>query len=116
MLQWFALEGNSKWLLVFDNIDRTSYEAFPSDADSLSSYDITQYFPGGDLGAIVITTRLQRLTTLGDQVHLHKIDVQNGVLILEKHAGKSFKRSSGLAGRGETETEIFDPGQSILVI
>ena len=58
VLQWFALEENSKWLLVFDNIDRTSYEASPNDADSLSSYDITQYFPGGDLGALVITTCL----------------------------------------------------------
>jgi hypothetical protein len=116
VLRWFALEGNGKWLLVFDNIDKTSYEALDDDSESLSSYDITQYFPGGDLGTIIITTRLQRLTTLGNQVHLRKIDVRSGVLILEKHAGKSFKRPSGLGDGGETETEILDPGQSMYLL
>lgn len=25
-LRWFTLEGNTQWLLIFDNIDKTSYE------------------------------------------------------------------------------------------
>jgi hypothetical protein len=31
VLQWFALEDNTQWLLIFDNIDRTSYEEEESD-------------------------------------------------------------------------------------
>jgi len=37
VLRWFTLEGNSKWLLIFDNIDKTFYEASDNDVDSLSS-------------------------------------------------------------------------------
>ncbi|KAH0535996.1 hypothetical protein FGG08_007113 [Glutinoglossum americanum] len=109
VLRWFAFEGNSEWLLIFDNIDKTSYEASDSDVDSLSSYDITQYFPGGDVGAIIITTRLQRLVTLGDSIYLGRIDTKNGILILEKNAGKSMRRSGNtVAGREDTEIGMFD--------
>src|SRR5579862_3173705 len=31
VLQWFALEGNNKWLLIFDNIHKTSFGASDSD-------------------------------------------------------------------------------------
>ena len=112
VLRWFTFEGNSEWLLIFDNIDKTSYGASDSDVDSLSSYDITQYFPGGDVGAIIITTRLQRLVTLGDSIYLSRIDTKNGILMLEKHAGKSMKRSgNSVAGRENTEIGMFDQGQ-----
>ena len=105
VLRWFAFGGNSEWLLIFDNVDKTSYEASDSDVESLSSYDITQYFPRGDVGAIIITTRLQRLVALGDSIYLRKIDTKNGILILEKHAGKSMRRSDNF--------EMFDQGQSL---
>lgn len=113
VLRWFALEGNGTWLLVYDNIDKTSYGASDGDGESQACYNIEEYFPGGDAGAIVITTRLQRLAKLGEYVHVRRIDVLNGVLILEKQSGKSFKRSSIPEG-GSAETngiEIIDPGE-----
>ncbi|PMD21094.1 TPR-like protein [Hyaloscypha hepaticicola] len=95
VLQWFAFKENTQWLLVYDNIDKTSYEEETSDqnTESSSTYDITRYFPRGDTGSIIITTRLQRLVSLGSQVHLRKVDVLDGLLILEKRAGRSLKRT-----------------------
>jgi hypothetical protein len=46
VLRWFALKGNKQWLLVYDNIDKTSYEEETSErnTESSSTYDITRYF------------------------------------------------------------------------
>jgi len=113
VLRWFTLEGNDTWLLVYDNIDKTCYGASSADAESQACYNIEEYLPGGDAGAIIITTRLQRLAKLGEQVHVRKIDVLNGVLILEKQSGKSFRRSSDPEGgkEGTNSAEIIDPGK-----
>jgi hypothetical protein len=112
VLRWFSLEGNNTWLLVFDNIDKTSYRASGADAESQACYNIEDYLPGGDVGAIIITTRLQRLATLGEQVHVRKIDVLSAVSILEKQSGKSFRSGDREAGKGgKTDLEAIDPGQ-----
>lgn len=113
VLHWFALKGNTQWLLVFDNIDKTSYEEEPFDqnTESSPSYDVTQYFPRGDMGSIIITTRLQRLVSLGSHVYLRKLDVLDGILILEKHAGRSLKRSGSHSALTDTcEIKEWDPG------
>jgi hypothetical protein len=105
VLQWFALKGNNQWLLVFDNIDQTSYEE-STNPNSLS-YDITQYFPPGDVGSIIITTRLQRLASLGDYVHLRELNAPDSLLILEKQAKRSLKQTTVLDGSQITQ---WDPG------
>jgi hypothetical protein len=113
VLGWFALKGNTKWLLICDNIDKTSYEEETSDqnTESSSTYDITQYFPRGDAGSIIVTTRLQRLVSLGSQVHLRKVDVLDSLLILERHARRSLKRSgSHTTLIDNSKIEEWDPG------
>jgi hypothetical protein len=113
VLQWFALDENTKWLLVFDNIDKTSYEEEASEQNTMSSpaYDITRYFPRGDTGSIVITTRLQRLISLGSYVHLRKLDILDSLLILERHTGRSLKRtSSHTTSTSNSEIDEWDPG------
>jgi hypothetical protein len=53
VLQWFTLKGNTKWLLIFDNIDKASFKDEKSNQTSMSlSYDITEYFPRSDTGTI----------------------------------------------------------------
>jgi hypothetical protein len=111
ILHWFALEGNTQWLLIFDNIDKTSYEEeFDQHIESLS-YDITYYFPRGDTGSIIITTRLQRLASLGIPIALRKLSILDGLLILEKHVRRSLRRS-GRQATSEDMSEIddWDPG------
>jgi NB-ARC domain len=53
VLKWFCLDGNTRWLLIFDNVDRQ-----PSDPDGI---DITAFFPPVNRGSILITTRLNPL-------------------------------------------------------
>lgn len=53
VLDWFCLDGNTRWLLIFDNVDRQ-----PSDPDGI---DITAFFPPVNRGSILITTRLNPL-------------------------------------------------------
>jgi hypothetical protein len=102
--------------LVYDNIDKTSYEEERSDEDTefSSNYDITRYFPRGDTGSIIITTRLQRLMSLGSQVHLRKLDVHDGLLILEKHVGRSLKRTGSHTASNNSEIDEWDLGSYFL--
>lgn len=113
VLQWFALKGNTQWLLIYDNIDKTSYDEETSDKDteSSSTYDITQYFPRGDTGSIIITTRLQRLVSLGSQVNLRKLDVLDSLLILEKYSGRCLKREGSHTTSNNFDIDAWDPGE-----
>ena len=92
-----------------NNIDKTSYEEESSNEDTefSSNYDITQYFPRGDTGSIIITTRLQLLVSLGSQIHLRKLNVRDGLLILEKHVGRSLKRM-GSHATSTNNPEIYE--------
>ena len=53
VLDWFCLDGNTRWLLIFDNVDRQ-----PSDPDGI---DITAFSPPANRGSILVTTRLNPL-------------------------------------------------------
>jgi hypothetical protein len=90
LLQWFLLSENDKWLLIYDNVDRTSFNAPENSTESLSAYDISEYFPSGDVGSIIITTRLRRLAVLGKSLQLRKLGKEESLAILEKHSSKSF--------------------------
>ena len=114
VLKWFALKGNTQWLLVFDNIDKTSYEEEPDQYTGMSLYDITQYFPGGDTGSIIVTTRLQRLVSLGSAVYLQKLGIVDGLLLLENHTRCSLRLGSKQATlENLSGIEDWDPGQSL---
>lgn len=114
ILGWFALEGNTQWLLIYDNIDETSYEA-GDDATNSSTYDITHYFPRGDSGSIIITTRLQRLQSLGGEIHVRKAERLDSLLILEQHARRSLQRSDIQPGEvDKSDMRCWDPGKFFL--
>jgi hypothetical protein len=113
VLRWFALEGNHDWLLIFDNIDKTSTLAPHSEAESLVTYDIRSYFPDGDRGSIIITTRLKRLTRLGKSIQLNKLDIKHGMMILERMSRMSMKLSENSEGSKDSELKNYDSGESI---
>lgn len=111
ILKWFALKGNTQWLLIFDNIDKTSYEEEPDQHTGMSSYDITKYFPGGDTGSIIITTRLQRLVSLGSPFYLQNLNILDGLLLLENHTRRSLRLGSRQASSENLlGIEDWDPG------
>jgi tetratricopeptide (TPR) repeat protein len=61
VLKWLETPGNSKWLLIFDDVPHTSGEG----TDDEESYDIRTFFPQVDRGSILITTRLLQAGELG---------------------------------------------------
>ena len=70
VLRWLALEGNRRWLVVFDNVDR-DYHAEVEDAQA---YDVESFFPAADQGSILITTRLSHLGLLGKSTQVSRVD------------------------------------------
>ena len=90
MLLWLALDGNSRWLIIFDNIDQ--YSPFGNAVGD--GYDIGEFFPTADHGSILITSRLQGLTELGEPFPVHKLDSHNSIQLL--------LQSSGLTARNTT--------------
>jgi hypothetical protein len=83
VLRWLALEGNSRWLIIFDNIDQYS----PISSTAGDAYDIGEFFPTADHGSILITTRLQRLTELGKSLPIHRLDYEDEIQLLFQSSG-----------------------------
>jgi hypothetical protein len=69
VLVWLAQPQNTRWLIIFDNVDR-DYEPGCDDTDA---YDVTSYFSGADHGSVLITTRLARLEQLGASRQVRKV-------------------------------------------
>ncbi|KAK0388963.1 hypothetical protein NLU13_2540 [Sarocladium strictum] len=61
VLEWLGQEGNSNWLLVFDNIDLD-----PNSAEDRKrgAFKVADYLPAGQ-GSILITSRLETLSQIG---------------------------------------------------
>jgi tetratricopeptide (TPR) repeat protein len=79
VLKWLAIEGNSRWLIIFDNIDQYSSSDSPiSDTCDL----LEEFFPSADHGSILITSRLQGLTELGKSFPIHRLDLTTAIQLL----------------------------------
>lgn len=86
VMRWFSQQGNSRWLLIFDNVDRE----YPSPSQDPEAYDVERFFPGADHGSILITSRLSPLAPLGASLKLTGVDQIQGRQILELRAGKAL--------------------------
>ncbi|KAJ5232826.1 hypothetical protein N7468_005782 [Penicillium chermesinum] len=82
MLHWLASEGNSRWLVIFDNVDQYS-----SVEDAMTgAYDIGSFLPPADHGSILITSRIQDLTHLGRSFPISRLNTGDAVtLLLQNH-------------------------------
>jgi hypothetical protein len=81
-LQWLSTPGNKGWLLIYDNIDRD----WSRDDPDPEAYDLLSYFPPSDHGSIIITTRLQNLAHLGDNLSVGRVTFDEGLRILSNNA------------------------------
>ncbi|PWY91538.1 hypothetical protein BO94DRAFT_622965 [Aspergillus sclerotioniger CBS 115572] len=68
VLNWLSQEGNSKWLLIYDNVDQSPLHNSLNEQGG--AYDIHKYIPSADHGSVIITTRLQKLAELGTSSYL----------------------------------------------
>ncbi|KAJ6050923.1 protein kinase subdomain-containing protein [Penicillium canescens] len=98
VLQWLALEGNSRWLIILDNIDQYS----PVNSAAGDSYNIRAFFPATDHGSILITSRLQRLTELGKSFYIGRLNSKDAIQLLlqssrllVKDTAKELESNSG---------------------
>ncbi|OXV06832.1 hypothetical protein Egran_05401 [Elaphomyces granulatus] len=87
VLRWLAVEGNSNWLLIFDNVDQ--YSSTPT--ESGDGYDVSEFFPVADHGSIIITTRLARLKELGEFHPVRRLASEEAVRLLFKSSGHKMR-------------------------
>ncbi|KAL2808184.1 hypothetical protein BJX63DRAFT_424818 [Aspergillus granulosus] len=78
VLQWLAVPCNTRWLIIFDNID----QYYPLRDDNDYGYDICDFFPKADHGSIIITSRLQRLTELGKSFPVQRLAQRDAIQLL----------------------------------
>ena len=83
ILKWFTIKGNSKWLLIFDNIDKDE----TSGIEDKETYNVEEFFPGADHGSIVITTRLKHLKELGKSIPVGILDEEEALEVLAEITG-----------------------------
>lgn len=98
VLRWLALQGNSCWLIIFDNIDQYS----PIHSSDKDGYDISEFFPTADHGSILITSRLQKLTELGKSFPVQRFETKDAIQLL--------LQSSGLSAKDTLRRPESDPG------
>lgn len=85
VLQWLARPGNTRWLMIFDNIDQ--YSSLQSKNDY--GYDVCKFFPKADHGSIIITSRLQKLGELGKSFPVLRLVQQDAIELLQQSGGFS---------------------------
>jgi hypothetical protein len=102
-LQWLGRKGNSRWLLIFDNVDHHA----PLEAEDNEGYDVSKLFPSADHGSIIITTRLVQVAELGKSQPVEKLARQEGVKLLTKCIGR--KRVDDLELDVEDQGALFHP-------
>ena len=82
VLRWLALEGNRRWLVVFDNVDRDYY----TEVEDAQAYNVESFFPATDHGSILITTRLSHLGLLGKSTQVSRVDSEQASRILTENS------------------------------
>ncbi|KAF4237799.1 hypothetical protein CNMCM8980_002355 [Aspergillus fumigatiaffinis] len=103
VLHWLELKGNSRWLLIFDNIDQYS----PSVSPVCDAYDIARFFPAADHGSILITSRLLKTTELGKPFLIQRLDANDAIQLL--------LQSSRLSARSTLQELERDPDTHALM-
>ena len=102
-LEWFSLEGNHKWLLIFDNVDLQ-----PSDP---GGYVAESFFPASDCGSIIVTTRLASLAVPGTVKQLRELDTTQSVELLTGHVTEEAppKSNGNAKGKPDPQCQFLPP-------
>ncbi len=80
VLAWLTLNGNRRWLMIFDNVDRD----YSAESEDSQAYDIESFLPAADHGFILVTTRLPHLGDLGNATKVSTVDSEQALQILVK--------------------------------
>lgn len=78
-LQWLERAGDTRWLLIFDNVD------------DLETFRISNFFPKGSHGSVIATSQRPECSRLGEGWRVKIMDVPEGVSLLSKSYGRTVK-------------------------
>lgn len=95
MIDWLGQPGNSKWLLIFDNVDQ---DYLRQDADP-DAYNVTRYFSGTDNGSVLITTRVAKFAQLGVAWRLKKVDKGQAEAIFQNWYKGSYGKARPMCAK-----------------
>lgn len=83
VLRWLALEGNRRWLIVIDNVDRE----YGPNIDDAQAYDVLSFLPPADHGYVLITSRLLSLGEVGKSTEILRLDLEQALELLSDRSG-----------------------------
>ena len=97
---WLTCAGNSRWLVIIDNVD--THVAVDDDNEKISQigdgYDVTRYIPSVAQGTVIITSRLLFLARdLGARnLAIGEMKFQEALQVLHKASGRPHNETGGL--------------------
>ncbi|KAL8796491.1 MAG: hypothetical protein Q9195_001165 [Heterodermia aff. obscurata] len=98
VLDWLQKDGNSGWLLVFDNVDSQMNDLNDdmlqeSLGYGYESFDASPYLPSTSQGTLLITSRLSYLARQfgGIPINIDRMSIEEGLELLSKLSGQSTK-------------------------
>lgn len=94
MLEWLEKERNSRWLLIYDNVDQSPLQN--EDSGHGEVYDVSEFMPTADHGSIIITTRITHLLELGQGHAVQKLSPRDARHLLFRSAGHSSQAEDDL--------------------
>ncbi|KAL4945779.1 hypothetical protein BDV06DRAFT_219022 [Aspergillus oleicola] len=98
MLHWLSINGNSRWLVIFDNVDHYSPASVTEGPGG--SYDIRSFFPTADHGSIIITTRLAQMAELGVGYLVQRLSSKDSISLL--NSSSSYQSVQGNNSRSDS--------------
>ena len=98
VLDWLQTDGNSGWLLIFDNVDSQKDDLNDdilqeSPGHGNESFDASPYLPSTAQGTLLITSRLAYLARQfgGIAINVDRMSAEEGLEVLSKLSGQSTK-------------------------
>lgn len=78
-LGWLGREGNTNWLLIFDNVD------------DVETFRVSDFFPNSAIGSIVVTSRRPECSRLGEGWRIAIMEIRESIDLLSKSYGRTIK-------------------------
>lgn len=86
MKTWLGLQGNDRWLLIYDNVDNPKIP----DNKREDAYDIRSYFPEAHQGSILVTTCWKTLR-IGHPLEVTRLSKdEDSISLLTRMSGRAI--------------------------
>ena len=82
ILRWLALEGNHRWLIIVDNVDRD----VRSGEKDTQAFEVKSFLPLADHGSVLITTCLPSLRGIGQSTEVKSLKLDQAQELLSYHS------------------------------